>query len=222
MRNNNEKIIQSWNDNSRQWINAIQTQALESRRLVTNDAILEAVLACEGTRILDVGCGQGWLSHELAKNERNVIGFDVNADLVETARKDSFIKFHVLSYEKFITNPELVGKDFDVVVCNFSLLGDPLNEMLIAMRKITNPFGHLVIQTLHPYSSTEDMRYEDGWREETFTGLPGHWSPMPWYFRTVSSWISGLISSGWHVNKVTEPLHPVTGKPASLIMDSLK
>jgi hypothetical protein len=79
-----------------------------------------------------------------------------------------------------------------------------------------------VIQTLHPYSSVGELRYEDGWREETFTGLPGQWSPMPWYSRAMSSWIRQLPSAGWKVNELKEPLHPVTGKPASLILHAMK
>lgn len=64
------KIIQSWNDNASLWTNAVRTQALESRRLVTNEAILNSIATCQGTRILDVGCGEGWLSRGLIKKEK--------------------------------------------------------------------------------------------------------------------------------------------------------
>ena len=217
-----EKIIQSWNENANLWTNAVRTQALESRRLVTNDAILNAVLNCGGARILDVGCGEGWLSHELVKKEKDVTGFDVSPNLIEQVRKDSPAKFHVLSYEQFVANPGVVGEDFDAAVCNFSILGDRIDEILKAILSITIPSGHLVIQTLHPYSSVGDFRYEDGWREETFEGLPGNWSPMPLYFRTMSSWIHEIMASGWRINELKEPLHPATGKPASLILDGVK
>jgi 2-polyprenyl-3-methyl-5-hydroxy-6-metoxy-1,4-benzoquinol methylase len=220
--NNNKKIIESWNVNATHWIDAIRTDALETRRLVTNDAIVNAVLHCGGTRILDVGCGEGWLSHVLAKKEMDVTGFDVSPNLIGRATKDNNTKFHVLSYENFAAEPELVGSDFDVAVCNFSLLGNPLDKILEAIDKVTNPSGHLLIQTLHPYSSSEGLCYEDGWREEDFHNLPGDWSPMPWYFRTMTSWISVLRSVGWHIYELKEPLHPATGKPASLILDAVK
>ena len=45
----------------------------------------KAVGAIRGTRILDVGCGEGWLSHELA--EKYVTGFDVSLHLIEQATK---------------------------------------------------------------------------------------------------------------------------------------
>jgi 2-polyprenyl-3-methyl-5-hydroxy-6-metoxy-1,4-benzoquinol methylase len=213
-----QKIIQSWNDNATLWTAVVRTQALESRRLVTNDAVLNTVLSCGGSRILDVGCGEGWLAHALMRNGKEVTGLDVSPNLIEQARKESAAKFHVISYEKFAADPHVLGNDFDVIVCNFSLFSNGLKEILKVMLSITRPSGHLVIQTLHPYSSVGELRYEDGWREEHFNELPGTWSSMPWYFRTISSWIRELTCAGWSLDELKEPLHPVTGKPASLIL----
>jgi 2-polyprenyl-3-methyl-5-hydroxy-6-metoxy-1,4-benzoquinol methylase len=218
-KSHDQKIIESWIDNSEVWSRAVRMQALESRRLVTNDAILNAVLSCAGTHILDVGCGEGWLSHELVKHKKQVTGFDVSLALITQADSGTGPKFHVLSYEEFIMDPAVVGENFDIAVCNFSLLAERVDEMFKAISAITKRSGHLVIQTLHPCSSMENVRYEDGWREETFDGLPGQWSPMPWYFRTLGSWIREQRSAGWMLDKIIEPLHPDTGKPASIIFD---
>jgi 2-polyprenyl-3-methyl-5-hydroxy-6-metoxy-1,4-benzoquinol methylase len=218
----NEKIIESWKENASVWTSAIRNKALESRNLVTNEAIVDAVMACEGNHILDVGCGEGWLTRALSSKGKNVTGFDGSSALITQARKGSAEKFHILSYEDFVVDPHIVGTDFDVVVCNFSLLGDRLDEILKAMLTITKSSRHLIIQTLHPYSSVGELRYENGWREESFNGLAGQWSPMPWYFRTMTSWIRELTSAGWRLEELKEPLHPVTGKPASLILCGMK
>jgi hypothetical protein len=61
-----------------------------------------------------------------------VTGFDVSSELIAQARKENAENFHVASYEKFALHPQTVGTDFDVVVCNFSLLGDRLEEILKA------------------------------------------------------------------------------------------
>lgn len=232
-----EKIIQSWNENAGLWASAVRSNALESRHLVTNNAIVNTVMSCNGSRILDVGCGEGWLSHALITQGKDVTGFDVSSELIAHARTGSAFqtdawfrnptqantaRFHIISYEQFAASPHVVGTDFDVVVCNFSLLGDQIKEILKAMLDVTTPYGHLVIQTLHPYSSAGELRYEDGWREEHFNGLAGQWTPMPWYFRTMTSWIRELTSAGWKLNALKEPLHPVTGRPASLILHGMK
>jgi hypothetical protein len=91
-------------------------------------------------------------------------------------------------------------------------------QLLQAIQKILKPTGHLIIQTVHPFSAAGE-KYEDGWREETFETLPGSWEPMPWYFRTMTSWVNLINASGWKIERLLEPVHPATKMPASLILD---
>lgn len=219
-KNLNDRIVESWNDNAGTWTQAVREHALESRRLITDQAVVNAVLNCGGSRILDVGCGEGWLGRRLADAGRDVTGFDACSELIQQAQFSGAGKFLILSYEQFASQPDRVGHDYDVLVCNFSLLTEDLAPVLKALRKVTKPSGHLLIQTVHPMVVAAGFRYEDGWREETFEGLSGQWSPMPWYFRTISSWVRELKSSGWQISGCMEPIHPVTGNPASLILDA--
>jgi 2-polyprenyl-3-methyl-5-hydroxy-6-metoxy-1,4-benzoquinol methylase len=216
----NEKIKQTWNENAASWVNAVRSDALESRRLVTNEAIVNAVLRLSAQRILDVGCGEGWLSHKLMEAGREVTGFDSSSELIEQARRGTDARFFVLSYEDFARSPHLVGEDFDIAVCNFSLLGETIAPLLQSLHQVMKPAGHLMIQTVHPFTASENFPYQDGWQEETFQALPGQWSAMPWYFRTMSSWMREVTSAGWHIVESQEPLHPATGKPASLILQA--
>lgn len=216
----NEKIKHTWNENAASWVQTVRSDALESRRLVTNEAILNTLLRLTGQRILDVGCGEGWLSHKLMEAGREVTGFDSSSGLIEQARRGTDAGFFVLSYEDFARSPRSVGKDFDIAVCNFSLLAETIAPLLQSLHQVIRPAGYLVIQTVHPFTASENFPYQDGWQEETFEGLPGQWSAMPWYFRTMSSWMREVTSAGWHIVECQEPLHPATGKPASLIVEA--
>ncbi|MNY66790.1 hypothetical protein D3C86_2042760 [compost metagenome] len=60
--------------------------------------------------------------------------------------------------------------------------------------------------------------YQDGWREETFVGFKGQWQPMPWYFRTLSSWLNALDMSGFRLVSLQEPQHPQSPVPQSLLL----
>jgi 2-polyprenyl-3-methyl-5-hydroxy-6-metoxy-1,4-benzoquinol methylase len=60
-------ILESWEANAGNWIQTVTNQELESRRLVTDDAIVQAVMHYAPARILDLGCGEGWLSRALRK-----------------------------------------------------------------------------------------------------------------------------------------------------------
>ena len=59
-------IIQSWQVNAGSWINLIESNGIESRKLITNKAIIDTVLAAKPVSVLDLGCGEGWLSQKLS------------------------------------------------------------------------------------------------------------------------------------------------------------
>jgi hypothetical protein len=50
-----EQLALSWQANADAWTSAVREQRIESRRLVTDAAILQAVLALSPARVLDVG-----------------------------------------------------------------------------------------------------------------------------------------------------------------------
>ena len=85
------------------------------------------------------------------------------------------------------------------------------------MKDLLVPGGALMIQTLHPWS-VAGGEYQDGWREESFAGFNGDWQPMPWYFRTLASWLNALDMAGLRLLSLQEPQHPQSAVPQSLLM----
>lgn len=217
--NNPERIIQSWHENAAAWTTAVQEDKIASRKLVTNRAIVEAVLRQDVHKVLDAGCGEGWLCRELAAQGIDVTGIDVSDALIETATRMGGGTFLTLGYEAFAQNPKLAGSGYNGIVFNFSLLDADIVRVLLAARKALVPGGCVVIQTVHPFTACGDAPYEDGWREEHFTAFGALFpTPMPWYFRTMGTWLSELSEAGFVLDKLEEPLHPETGRPASLIL----
>ena len=61
--------------------------------------------------------------------------------------------------------------------------------------------------------------YRDGWKTETFRGFgEGFTEAMPWYFRTLTSWVTLLQATGFGLVEVREPVHPDSGRPLSLLL----
>ncbi|HYC04979.1 MAG TPA: class I SAM-dependent methyltransferase [Azospirillaceae bacterium] len=213
-------LVESWHANAGAWSRAVADGAIPSRRLVTDKAVVEAVLALRPARVLDLGCGEGWLTRALAPHVGTAVGVDLVPELVERARAQGGAEYHVASYAELAADPARVGTGFDVIVANFALLDENPAPLLAALRRIAAPGGRLVIQTLHP--GAVDGPYEDGWRTETFTAFDGgaDWKPMPWYFRTVASWLR-LVSTDWRLESLDEPLNPLTRRPASLLITAV-
>jgi 2-polyprenyl-3-methyl-5-hydroxy-6-metoxy-1,4-benzoquinol methylase len=212
------KIIESWHTNAAPWTDAVRNDEIESRRLVTNAAIVDAVLSREPETVLDVGCGEGWLARAVGARGVRVTGIDVVPALIDRAREQGGADFRVLSYEALAAGG--LGGRFDVAVANFSLLGEhSVDAVVHAMPGLLTPGGALIVQTLHPVVATGEAPYVDGWRAGSWIGFSGAFSdPAPWYFRTISSWIRLITTSGLRVAEMREPINPNTGKPASLIL----
>ncbi len=59
------QIIRSWNANAKPWAKAIQAASIQSRNLVTDRASVDAVSSVGPGRVLDIGCGEGWLARAM-------------------------------------------------------------------------------------------------------------------------------------------------------------
>lgn len=213
-----ESLKQSWEANAPAWTRAVREGRIESRRLVTDSALVEVVTSHSRGRLLDVGCGEGWLARELSPREFDVVGIDGSEELVCAAQHLGGGEFHLLSYEDLVANPDALEGQFDFVVCNFSLLGEELDGVLRALVGQLARGGSIVVQTVHPFTALGEGPYQDGWREEDFARIGGEFpESMPWFYRTVNSWIREFGRAGLRVTDCHEPLHPNSGLPASLL-----
>jgi len=213
-----EKIIDSWHTNAVPWTAAVREQRIESRRLVTDRAVIDAVMSRRPASVLDAGCGEGWLVRALAaRGVDRIIGVDVVPALIDQARAAGRGEFRIASYEA-IARGEL-QVTVDLAVANFALIGKEAVDVLIkATPTLLRPGGTLVVQTLHPVVACGELPYEDGWRAGSWAGFSDDFTdPAPWYFRRLESWVALIASSGMTLVEMREPIHPTTGKPASVV-----
>ncbi|HQZ31284.1 MAG TPA: methyltransferase domain-containing protein [Arenimonas sp.] len=216
-----DRLIRSWTGNAAAWTAAVRDGRIESRRLATDAAILDALRALRPARVLDVGCGEGWLCRALAAHGIEAVGIDVSAPLVDAARAAGSGRFEVLPYAGLADAARRLGS-FDALACNFALLEEDIVPMLRDLHVLLAPGGHLVIQTVHPWTACGDEAYRDGWRLEDFAafGDQAFPEPMPWYFRTLATWLANLDDAGYRVDRLREPAHPGTARPLSLLLEA--
>lgn len=214
-----DAIIRSWLANADAWADLVRTDGIESRRLGTNAAVVEAIAALAPATLLDVGCGEGWLCREFAARDVRCTGADASAPLVHAAREAGGGRFEVLDYAALAAGDALPGP-FDAIACNFALLGEDILPLLVGLRRRLSDSGRLVLQTVHPLVAGIDGDYVDGWRTEAFAAFGAGRFPasMPWYFRTLSRWVDDLGKAGLGVERAREPLDPNTGRPLSLLL----
>lgn len=217
-----ERIPAEWIPNAAAWTAVVREGRIGTRVRVTDQAVIDAVLARGPRSVLDLGCGEGWLARALAARGVAVIGVDGVPALVEAAQQAGGGDFRVLSYEAI--GDGALDVQVDVVVANFALLGERVVERLVAqVPRLLAAGGAFVVQTVHPWVASGDGPYEDGWREGSWAGFgPEFGAAPPWYFRTTGSWAALLVGAGLRVVEIEEPVDPDTGRPASLLLTAVE
>lgn len=203
--------------NVQPWVRAVRENEIESRSLVTNKAIVNTVIEQRPGKVLDVGCGEGWLTRVLVEKGVDVLGIDVVPELIKAAEELAIGRFRVLAYEEL--SFAALGEKFDVLVCNFSLIGEEVVEHVFRQaEELLNEKGALIIQTINPHMVTGSSGYDDGWQQGSWDGFSEDFcDPAPWYFRTMASWKSLFARYNFKLSRIEEPLNPKTKKAASVI-----
>jgi cyclopropane fatty-acyl-phospholipid synthase-like methyltransferase len=135
------------------------------------DFILEELKLPPGSHILDVGCGTGRHSVELAKRGYKVTGVDISSGMLSEAKKEANkagikVEWIHADASKF-TSPG----SFDAAIClcegAFGLLGkddDPLEHELSILRNINNVLKadkKLILTALNGFRMIRDHSQED-------------------------------------------------------------
>lgn len=212
-------ITASWHTNAANWIATIDNAEIETRVLVTNDAIVNAICACNIQSVLDIGCGEGWLTRSLREKGIDAFGVDAIGALIQNAIKKGGHHYAVASFNDLATGAYTIADKKAAAVINFALLDKTDAEALIKnIRNLVVPGGLLFIQTLHPLSAAQQGPYISGWREGSWKGLKRDFEkPYEWYFRTLGDWAALFSEAGLTIQQIVEPLHPENQTPASII-----
>ncbi|GAA2069976.1 class I SAM-dependent methyltransferase [Actinomadura alba] len=150
-----------WEANAEYWVKIIREGRDRYRTELTDRAVLDAIGPCEGLRILDAGCGEGYLARRLASLGADVVGIDASEGLIDAAQSvpaghSGSVSFTCASVEAMPAADEV----FDLVVCNHLLshLQDPAHA-IHEFGRVLRPGGRLVMLTLHPCFYTENSEH---------------------------------------------------------------
>jgi SAM-dependent methyltransferase len=118
-------------------------------------AIFDLCGSVEGQRVLDLGCGEGYCSREMAsRGACEIVGIDLSQNMIELAQKREQELGQGIRYEK----GDVVALDwadgcFDLVlgVFVFSYMrAEPMSRAFAEARRVLTPGGRFVFAVPHP------------------------------------------------------------------------
>lgn len=188
----------------------------------------------KGLQMLDLACGNGYLSRRFARQGARVIAVDASAALIERVSKreeeDSLgISYHVADAAHLYMLEDSI---FDLVICNMALMDIENAEGAIKeVSRVLKTRGRFVASISHPcfdkvnssgwdieyfYPTTTIWRKISRYREIAVDDLPwrkvhgkvvitpSYHRPLSWYFRTLRT--AGMVVAAFEEPEPTEEL----------------
>lgn len=145
-----------WEANAAFWDRYMGDEGNSFHRQLVAPSALRLLDLQRGERVLEIACGGGIFSRQMAALGVEVVAFDVSATFVERAKAragDSFpqIEYHVIDATDTTALLALGERQFDAAVCNMALMDIPAIEPLLdALPRLLKPGGRFVFTIMHP------------------------------------------------------------------------
>jgi len=184
-------------------------------------ALFEEAGVLSGLNVLDVACGHGRMTRELARRGAKVLGIDISTALItkaEAAERNVPLGVNFRSADVCAGMPDINDASFDLSVCCFGLSDiDDLDAALHGIARVLRPGGRFVFAILHPCFPgagevsgawpTNGSYYEEGWwvAQGERSSLRRHVGAN---HRMLSTYINALGRHGLGMDRIAEPEPP--------------
>jgi SAM-dependent methyltransferase len=184
-------------------------------------SLLHQIGPVDGRKVLDIACGHGRISRELARRGARVLGVDISKALIAKAQIAE--REHPLGVQYLhadITSPDtdLGPGTYDLAVCHFGLSDiDDLDSALLVVVRSLHPAGRFIFSILHPCFPgggeisgswpTTGTYHDEGWwvADGDLSTLRHHVGAN---HRTLSTYLNALRAQDLWIDSLIEPAPP--------------
>lgn len=216
-RDDEGEVREFWNRVAADWQRQVGTDGDRNRRLNSDPVLWDFTGEVRGQKVLDAGCGTGYLTRKLADRGAQVVGVDLSEKMVEIARAASpALDFRVDSVTAL---DSLADGAFDLLVSNYVLMDVPdLGETMRSFARVLRPGGAAVVIFSHPCFPQSRRSEGPGplssyrWEKPYFDArrmVDPPWahftSEFIWFHRPLSDYWKAFQNAGFNVARFEEP-----------------
>jgi 2-polyprenyl-3-methyl-5-hydroxy-6-metoxy-1,4-benzoquinol methylase len=170
--------------------------------------LLELLGDITGRRVLDAGCGEGYLARVLAGRGADVTGVDLSPRLIERARTKNpggGIDYQVADLSQPL--PHMAGRFH--AAASYLVLNDVTGYRGFAatLAAALKPGGRLVLALNNPYSAVIDRHvtdYFDSGKVSRYRGLWETGIKSYYHHRTLENYLDAFLITGLQLAKLTD------------------
>lgn len=195
-------------------------------------ALFELLGPLGGARVVDIACGHGRISRELARRGAHVVGVDLSPVLIGHAHRAQQVEPLAIDYivGDASAGDLLVDDTFDLAVSNFGLSDiDDLDGALATVHRLLRPGAHLVFSILHPCFPGRGPAVAPAWAPGAGYFREGRWTTdapnstlrqqVGANHRMLSTYLGAVIAHGFVVDDLAEPTPPAAWHAATPGLD---
>ena len=221
-----EDVQSNWNRNAERWNARYDDDGDENRRYQSDEPMLKLLGEVHGKRILDVGCGNGYLCRKLAKAGAAVTGVDLSDGFLAIAMSREREENLGISYHHGSASEMdfLSDRQFDKAVANYVLMDiqnytGAIRHVFQLLRSggcfvavISQPCGPKhAADRLMPAPDSPRREEATGWRADMYFhrgpyfSVWGDLDPVLSFHRPLRDYWEAFVESGFVVDTYEEP-----------------
>lgn len=241
-----ETVRQNWNTNAARWTARYDDDGDQNRRYQSDEPMLAMLGEVKGLKVLDAGCGQGYLCRKLSAAGARMTGVEQSDAFLALARQREADEGRGITYHhgSVADMPFLADGTFDKAVANYVLMDVREYEKAVGeIHRVLKPGGVFVAVISHVCFSSGDARWHapaaDSPRHEDRAGLLadryfhrgpiysqwGDLDPVLGFHRPIRDYWQTFTQAGFRVEGFEKPSITDRGRrelPLSVVQKALR
>jgi len=157
------QISQAWDKFAHEWADRYTEYGDLNRQHVVDPVTFRLIGSIKDLRVLDAGCGNGYLCRLFAKKGARVVGVDISNEFIKMARqKERDLRLGIEYYVGTVCNLNMYrDESFDLAVSNLALMDLlDLDKAIEELHRVLKNGGRLIFSIMHPCFSSPPVH---GW-----------------------------------------------------------